>query len=213
MKEYSNLDFNSINNLESEPIEKQHNEYRIKVNKNINSSLDIIVKENDFYYESIFTEDDIQKKLKTNINDVYELIKQKKFEIEKDGNNLKLIFPQKGELNIKISSSSLLFNELNNKRKTKDRLQKIIIIALILIFILNIILILLFIKPIKNNNNKITNLNNKLDMIENNINELKNKLEMLDNNNTRELNNIKAILENNNISEIKNMIEIIIYLK
>ena len=207
MKEDSNLDFNSINNLEYEPIEKQHNEYRIKVNKNINSSLDIIVKENDFYYESNFTEDDIQKKLKTNINDVYELIKQKKFEIEKDGNNLKLIFPQKGELNIKISSSSLLFNELNNKRKTKDRLQKIIIIALILIFILNIILILLFIKPIKNNNNKITNLNNKLDMIENNINELKNKLEMLDNNNTRELNNIKAILENNNISEIKNMIE------
>ena len=172
--------------------------------------MDIIIKENDFYYESNFTEDDIQQVFddpNKNVNDVYELIKGGNFEIEKDGNNLKLIFAQERELNIKISSSSLLFNELNNKRKTKDRLQKIIVIALILIFILNIILILLFIKPIKNNNNKITNLNNKLDMIENNINELKNKLEMLDNNNTRELNNIKAILENNNISEIKNMIE------
>ena len=57
MSEDSYRDLNSI--------ETTHNDYLIKVNKNINSSLDIIVKENDFYYESIFTEDDIQKKVKT----------------------------------------------------------------------------------------------------------------------------------------------------
>ena len=67
MSEDSYRDLNSINNLESEPIKKQHKEYLIKVNKNSNSSLDIIIKENDFYYESNFTEDDIQKKLKTKL--------------------------------------------------------------------------------------------------------------------------------------------------
>ena len=111
-------------------IEKKRNVYLIKVN--INSSLDIIVKENDFYYESIFTEDDIQQVFddpNKNINKVYELIKQGDFKIKKNNNNLKLIFPQERELNIKISSSSLRF-------------QKIIIIALILVFILNIIFII-----------------------------------------------------------------------
>ena len=124
MSEDSYRDLNSI--------EKQCKEYLIKVNKNINSSLDIIVKENDFYYESIFTEDDIQQVFddpNKNINKVYELIKQGDFKIKKNNNNLKLIFPQERELNIKISSSSLRF-------------QKIIIIALILVFILNIIFII-----------------------------------------------------------------------
>ncbi len=196
MKEDSYRDFNSINNPESKPIEKQHNKYLIKVNKNSNSSLDIIIKENDFYYESNFTEDDIQQVFddpNKNVNDVYELIKGGNFEIEKDGNNLKLILAQERELNIKISLSSLLFNELNNKRKTKDILIIIIIIMMILIIILNIVLFSLFIKnnnkinKIESNkvlNDEITDLNEKINEIENNkITNLNNKLDMLENNN------------------------------
>ena len=186
------------NNLEPKTIEKKRNEYLIKAITNNNSSLNILVKkENDFYwYESNFTEDYIQQVFdsKININDICNLIEQGEFDIEKNKNYLKLIFfynQSKRKLNIEISLLEL-FNELNNKRKTKDLLIIIIIIMMILIFSLNIFLFSLFNKNNnkinKNENNKIVNdeitdLNEKINEIENNkITNLNNKLDMIENN-------------------------------
>ncbi len=183
------------NNLEFKSIEKQRNEYLIKAINNNNSSLNLLV--NGFYcYESNFTEDYIQQVFddpNININDIYKLIKQGEFKIQKNKNDVKLIFfynKSERELNIEISSLFQTLNELKNKRKTKDIFKIIIIIMMILIIILNIFLFSLCIKnnnkinKIENNkvlndeitekineieNNKITDINNKINEIENNI--------------------------------------------
>ncbi len=134
------MDENSSDiNLEFPSIQKQYNGYEIKLT-NSNSSLNILIKnKNDFYcYKSNFDEFYLQEKFKSNISieDIRDLIDNKEFKIENNGNNLKLIL-KNIEFNIEISLFETL-NELNNKIKTKDILIIIIIIIMTSIIILNI---------------------------------------------------------------------------
>ena len=183
---------------------KKVNEYEIELSINVDGCLNILIKNDFYYYESNFNEKYLQQKLNSNesINNIYnnicDLIDKREIKIEKYKNNLKLILKYNnlyGELIIEISLKDL-FVKINklNKLEKGDIIRKTIFISIIS---LNIILFLLFIS------NK-----NKIKDIQDNINLINKQINLLLNSNLLYSKITKNILEemNNKLVQIKKSI-------
>ena len=183
---------------------KKVNEYEIELSINVDGYLNILIKNDFYYYESNFNEKYLQQKLNSNesINNIYnnicDLIDKREIKIEKYNNNLKLILKYNnlyGELIIEISLKDL-FVKINklNKLEKGDIIRKTIFISIIS---LNIILFLLFIS------NK-----NKIKDIQDNINLINKQINLLLNSNLLYSNITNNILEemNNKLVQIKQSI-------
>ena len=81
----------------SSSTKKQFNDYEIELKINEDDSLNIVIKNNLYFYESNFSEKYLQKQFNINesINNIYnnicDLIDKREIKIEKYKNNLKLI--------------------------------------------------------------------------------------------------------------------------
>ncbi len=150
-------------------LKKQFNAYEIELTLKKNISINILIRKKDdlYYYESSFSEKNLQNKLNTNdtINniykDIYSLIDDNKIKINENNNNLLLSLLMKDsyiELIIQISIKNLLsqindkLNQLkcnnNNNNNNNNIKYLIIIISFSFIMILNIILFSLVINLI-----------------------------------------------------------------
>ena len=77
-------------------IKKQYHEYQIELFSNSNSSLNILIKNDFYYYESNFNEDSLKQifnnsDIQVIYNSINELIDKNEIKIEKNKNNLKFI--------------------------------------------------------------------------------------------------------------------------
>ena len=106
-------------------LKKQFNAYEIELTLKKNISINILIRKKDdlYYYESSFSEKNLQNKLNTNdtINniykDIYSLIDDNKIKINENNNNLLLSLLMKDsyiELIIQISIKNLL-SQINDK--------------------------------------------------------------------------------------------------
>ena len=148
-------------------LKKQFNAYEIELTLKKNISINILIRKKDdlYYYESSFSEKNLQNKLNTNdtINniykDIYSLIDDNKIKINENNNNLLLSLLMKDsyiELIIQISIKNLLsqindkLNQLkcNNNNNNNNIKNLIIILSFSFIMILNIILFSLVINLI-----------------------------------------------------------------
>ena len=147
-------------------LKKQFNAYEIELTLKKNISIIILIRKKDdlYYYESSFSEKNLQNKLNTNdtINniykDIYSLIDDNKIKINENNNNLLLSLLMKDsyiELIIQISIKNLLsqindkLNQLKCNNNNNNNIKNlIIIISFSFIMILNIILFSLVINLI-----------------------------------------------------------------
>ena len=171
-----------LNILDTQIIHNIFNQYQIQLNYHLDI-INIQIYNNYNIYESNFNLEYLNKLLVSNftIDEMIEfingLINQKNIKIEKNENNLKLIFISTllihpnvkliiNKKNIKINKKNIISNELIEKLINE-------------------------IKEIKNENNKLKNriekienknniLNKRIELIENNNNELKNKIKILE---------------------------------
>ena len=182
---------------------KKVNEYEIELSINVDGCLNILIKNDFYYYESNFNEKYLQQKLNSNesINNIYnnicDLIDKREIKIEKYQNNIKLIFEYNnlyGELIIEISLKNLFekINKLNNFKKG-DIIRRTIFIFIIS---LNIILFSLLITK-----------NNKIKDIENNINKINKQINLLLNYNITNIFEKKIEEMNNKLEQLNKSIQ------
>ena len=192
----------------SSSTKKQFNDYEIELKINEDDSLNIVIKNNLYFYESNFSEKYLQKQFNINesINNIYnnicDLIDKKEINIKEEKNNLQLMLKNYNSyiiLIIEISSKYLLekINEINNKMRKKDILI-IIIIFLLLLILLNVIL---FSSLIINTKNKINNIENL------NIKNLNTRIHDIETYKIIEINNRIKLLEKNNLTDLNMKID------
>ena len=187
------MDFNSINVLAGENIEKRFNNNFIKLIPNFDSITILIETNAKDSYESYFKQNELNKLFMTN-KSIYDLINfislkidKNEINIETNDNYLKLIFTKNNielTLNKKYKSNeekiNILFKEINNLKDKNDELNEKIELQNNEIKQQKIIL--------EQNTKIINELNKKIIILEKNIDIKNNKIFNKDENNNEILN-------------------------
>ena len=187
------MDFNSINVLAGENIEKRFNNNFIKLIPNFDSITILIETNAKDSYESYFKQNELNKLFMTN-KSIYDLINfislkidKNEINIETNDNYLKLIFTKNNielTLNKKYKSNeekiNILFKEINNLKDKNDELNEKIELQNNEIKQQKIIL--------EQNTKIINELNKKIIILEKNIDIKNNKILNKDENNNEILN-------------------------